>query len=96
MIAVIFLDVEWSVTEDFHLSLSRTVAIPHHFIDPLVESLRSKFADLNKFTISFSSSDLRFYVNDEKTRSFLGFEVICPPKNDFHQLHLFLKNETVS
>ena len=72
---LLFLDCKWFISDDFHVSLSRTVVVPHHFIEPLVESLRSKFANINKFVVSFSSQDLRFYVNDVKSRSFIGFEV---------------------
>ena len=72
----IFSDIEWHSADDIHLSLSRTVAIPHHFIDPIVESLQSKFMKFNRFSINFSASDLRFYVNDERTRSFIGFEIV--------------------
>ena len=66
---------KWNPTDDLHLSLSRTVAIPHHFINPFVESLQSEFIDFNGFYINFSAADLQFYVNDEQTRSFLGFGI---------------------
>ena len=40
-----------------------------------MESLQSELVKFCKFTVTFATADLRFYVNDEKTRSFLGFEI---------------------
>ena len=48
------------------MSLSRTVPIPFHWIDPLVELLRSKFNQRQSFIVGFR--DIAFYVNDESTR----------------------------
>ncbi|XP_005108931.1 U6 snRNA phosphodiesterase [Aplysia californica] len=58
---------------EFHVSLSRTVPIRHHWIDPLVDSLRSSFKPLQT-TISDLSA-VRMFTNDEKTRTFLCLEL---------------------
>lgn len=58
---------------EFHISLSRTVAIRHHWIEPLVDSLR-----IHLKTIKASLSDLstvKLFTNDEKTRTFLCLEI---------------------
>ena len=66
---------EWKIVDSFHVSLSRTFVLPYNQIQPikslLYESLRSE----NKFRIQLDPNDLRFYTNDEKTRSFLAFEI---------------------
>nr|XP_002131286.1 U6 snRNA phosphodiesterase-like [Ciona intestinalis] len=67
----------WKIVDDFHLSVSRTSAIPHHFIEPLVEGIQGCAQKLSPVILNFSC-DLKFYVNDEKTRSFCGFEVTSP------------------
>ncbi len=58
--------VELHPLSQLHISLSRTVPIQYHWIDPLMESLRSKFKQRRPFTIRFQ--DLSFYVNDDRTR----------------------------
>ena len=39
---------DFHVMEDFHVSLSRTVSIRHHWIQSLVDSLQSKFNTLSR------------------------------------------------
>nr|CAB3267537.1 U6 snRNA phosphodiesterase-like [Phallusia mammillata] len=68
----------WQVIDDFHVTVSKTVVIPHHCIDPLVESLQEKLKELQPFSITFTADDLKVFVNDEKTRSFCGFKVQVP------------------
>ncbi|CAK8684970.1 unnamed protein product [Clavelina lepadiformis] len=41
----------------------------------MVDTLRDNLRNSSAFSINFSSSDLKYYVNEEKTRSFCGFEV---------------------
>uniref|UniRef100_A0A1E1XHA0 U6 snRNA phosphodiesterase n=1 Tax=Amblyomma aureolatum TaxID=187763 RepID=A0A1E1XHA0_9ACAR len=56
-----------------HVSLSRTVKLRHHWIQPLVVSLRTVLAPHRRFTIRFGSLDV--YTNAEKTRTFLSLKV---------------------
>lgn len=62
-----------SCTEDFHVSLSRTVKLRHHWIQLFVDSLRAHLRCFIKFKIMFQS--LEVYENEEKTRTFLGLKV---------------------
>ncbi|XP_052060691.1 U6 snRNA phosphodiesterase 1-like [Mytilus californianus] len=64
---------EFNMMDEFHMSLSRTVTIRHHWIQSLVDSLQSKITSLSSFPCEMTK--LKFYVNDEKTRSFLALEV---------------------
>lgn len=59
--------------EDYHLSLSQTVVLKHHWIQPFVQSLRTGLAHCRRFLCS--ADKLRVYSNAEKTRTFLGMEV---------------------
>lgn len=56
-----------------HVSLSRTVKLRHHWIQPIVDALRVKFAPVCHFSIFLGS--LEVYTNEEKTRTFLGLKV---------------------
>ncbi|KAL5503629.1 hypothetical protein EMCRGX_G010607 [Ephydatia muelleri] len=58
---------------EVHISLSRTVPIRHHWIEPLVCSLKNCISGHKRFFISFSGPEV--YSNDEKTRSFIGLKV---------------------
>ena len=51
---------------DLHVSLSRTVPIQHHYIEPLVDAIRSKVTKQTTFDLRLSN--VAVYVNDEKTR----------------------------
>ncbi|XP_064399549.1 U6 snRNA phosphodiesterase 1-like [Halichondria panicea] len=66
--------VEWFPLADRHVSLSRTVPIQHHWMDPLTHSLREKFKQRRPFSVGFKN--LAFYVNEEKTRSFIGLDLV--------------------
>ncbi|KAM9375402.1 U6 snRNA phosphodiesterase 1 [Pholidichthys leucotaenia] len=59
--------------EDFHLSLSQTVVLRHHWILPFTRSLRTSLAHCKRFVCS--AERLNVYCNAEKTRTFLGMEV---------------------
>ncbi|XP_071770196.1 U6 snRNA phosphodiesterase 1 [Centroberyx gerrardi] len=59
--------------EEFHLSLSQTVVLRHHWIQPFTQSLRAGLARCKKFACS--AGRLRVYCNAERTRTFLGMEV---------------------
>ncbi|KAK0143037.1 U6 snRNA phosphodiesterase [Merluccius polli] len=58
---------------EFHLTVSQTVVLRHHWIQPFTQSLRSSLATCKRFVCSAGS--LRVYSNAERTRTFLGMEV---------------------
>ncbi|XP_029008494.1 U6 snRNA phosphodiesterase 1 isoform X2 [Betta splendens] len=59
--------------EEFHISLSQTVVLRHHWIHPFTQSLKSGLVHCKRFMCS--TGKLRVYSNAEKTRTFLGIEV---------------------
>ncbi|CAJ1057540.1 U6 snRNA phosphodiesterase isoform X2 [Xyrichtys novacula] len=59
--------------EDFHLSLSQTVVLKHHWIQPFTQSLRAGLVHCKRFLCSVRR--LKVYCNAERTRTFLGMEV---------------------
>ncbi|XP_067358777.1 U6 snRNA phosphodiesterase 1 isoform X1 [Channa argus] len=66
-------DVVLTPQEEFHLSLSQTVVLRHHWIQPFTQSLKSGVAHIKRFVCS--AGKLKVYCNAEKTRTFLGMEV---------------------
>lgn len=60
--------------EEFHLSLSQTVVLRHHWIQPFTQSLRASLAHCKRFLCS--AGRLKVYCNAERTRTFLGMEVL--------------------
>lgn len=56
-----------------HVSLSKTVKLRHHWIQPIVDALKGKIASFYNFTIFLGS--LEVYTNQEKTRTFLSLKV---------------------
>ncbi|XP_053740993.1 U6 snRNA phosphodiesterase 1 [Synchiropus splendidus] len=60
--------------EEFHLSLSQTVVLKHHWIQPFTQSLKVRLARCRRFACS--AGRLKVYCNAEKTRTFLGMEVV--------------------
>ncbi|XP_056596388.1 U6 snRNA phosphodiesterase 1 [Triplophysa dalaica] len=62
-----------TLCEEFHISISKTVVLRHHWIQPFVQSIRTGLTTFRKF---FCLADkLRVYCNAEKTRTFLGMEI---------------------
>ncbi|KAM9352492.1 U6 snRNA phosphodiesterase 1 [Symphorus nematophorus] len=59
--------------EEFHLSLSQTVVLRHHWIQPFTQSLRAGLLHYKRFVCT--AGRLRVYCNAERTRTFLGMEV---------------------
>ena len=51
--------------EDLHISLSRTVVLQHHWIEPFTQSLKDALTT-GCFMCDFESVEM--YSNDEKTR----------------------------
>ncbi|XP_061677930.1 U6 snRNA phosphodiesterase 1 isoform X2 [Syngnathoides biaculeatus] len=60
--------------EEFHLSLSQTVILRHHWIQPFIQGLKAGLAPCKRFVCS--APRLNVYNNAEKTRTFLGMEVV--------------------
>ncbi|KAM4833979.1 U6 snRNA phosphodiesterase 1 isoform 2-T2 [Thomomys bottae] len=59
--------------EEFHLSLSQSVVLRHHWILPFVQTLKDHMAAFQKFF--FTANQVKIYTNQEKTRTFIGLEV---------------------
>lgn len=59
--------------EEFHLSLSQTVVLRHHWIQPFTQSLQAGLSRCRGFACS--AATLKVYCNAERTRTFLGMEV---------------------
>ncbi|GFT38270.1 u6 snRNA phosphodiesterase [Nephila pilipes] len=65
--------IDLQISEDFHVSLSRTLKLRHHWISPFIDALRNKLSCYFQFKVFFDS--LEVYENEEKTRTFLGLKV---------------------
>ncbi|XP_016375266.1 U6 snRNA phosphodiesterase-like isoform X1 [Sinocyclocheilus rhinocerous] len=66
-----------TLSEEFHVSISKTVVLRHHWIQPFIQSIHTGLTQFQKF---FCLADkLRVYSNAEKTscscRTFLGMEI---------------------
>uniref|UniRef100_A0A5F9C8Y7 U6 snRNA phosphodiesterase n=1 Tax=Oryctolagus cuniculus TaxID=9986 RepID=A0A5F9C8Y7_RABIT len=59
--------------EGFHLSLSHSVVLRHHWILPFVQALKDRLAAFQRFF--FTANRVKIYTNQEKTRTFVGLEV---------------------
>ncbi|XP_048648061.1 U6 snRNA phosphodiesterase 1 isoform X1 [Marmota marmota marmota] len=59
--------------EAFHLSLSQSVVLRHHWILPFVQALKDRMASFQRFF--FTANRVKIYTNQEKTRTFVGLEV---------------------
>lgn len=59
--------------EAFHLSLSQSVVLRHHWILPFVQALKGRVASRQRFC--FTADRVKIYTNEEKTRTFVGLEV---------------------
>ncbi|XP_036689728.1 U6 snRNA phosphodiesterase isoform X5 [Balaenoptera musculus] len=59
--------------EAFHLSLSQSVVLRHHWILPFVQALKDRVASFQRFC--FTADRVKIYTNQEKTRTFVGLEV---------------------
>lgn len=61
------------LARQYHISLSRTVAIRKHQIDSIVAMLRHKLRSQKRYWIEFGKWEV--FINDDQTRSFLAMEV---------------------
>ncbi|XP_005388562.2 PREDICTED: U6 snRNA phosphodiesterase isoform X2 [Chinchilla lanigera] len=59
--------------EAFHLSLSQSVVLRHHWILPFMQALKDRVASFERFL--FTANRVKIYTNQEKTRTFVGLEV---------------------
>ncbi|KAB1274215.1 U6 snRNA phosphodiesterase [Camelus dromedarius] len=59
--------------EAFHLSLSQSVVLRHHWILPFMQALKDRVASFQRFC--FTADRIKIYTNQEKTRTFVGLEV---------------------
>ncbi|XP_059238265.1 U6 snRNA phosphodiesterase 1 isoform X2 [Mustela nigripes] len=59
--------------EAFHVSLSQSVVLRHHWIIPFVQALKDRLASFQRFF--FTANRVKIYTNQEKTRTFVGLEV---------------------
>lgn len=65
-------EIDLEPIEHHHLSLSRVVSLRHHWIDPLSSTLKATIQREKSFHLALDK--LQVYVNDEKTRTFVGIE----------------------
>ncbi|CAL9697122.1 unnamed protein product [Knipowitschia caucasica] len=65
--------IELTPQEEFHVSLSQTVVLRHHWIQPFTQNLKADLAHCRRFKCS--AEKLKVYCNAEKTRTFIGVEV---------------------
>ncbi|XP_076988691.1 U6 snRNA phosphodiesterase 1 [Tamandua tetradactyla] len=59
--------------EAFHLSLSQSVVLHHHWILPFVQALKDRVVSFQRFF--FTANRVKIYTNQEKTRTFVGLEI---------------------
>ncbi|XP_048726682.2 U6 snRNA phosphodiesterase 1 isoform X3 [Caretta caretta] len=67
--------VSLTAMEEFHVSLSQSVVLRYHWINPLVQSLKEHVASFYRFFCT--ASQVKVYTNQRKTRTFVGLEVSC-------------------
>lgn len=66
-------DFDLKINNDYHVSLTRTVVLKYHWIPDFVKTVQACMDNVNSFLVSFSG--LKVYVNDTKTRIFIGLQV---------------------
>uniref|UniRef100_A0A8B9SV39 U6 snRNA phosphodiesterase n=1 Tax=Anas platyrhynchos TaxID=8839 RepID=A0A8B9SV39_ANAPL len=59
--------------EEFHISLSQSVVLRYHWINPFVQSLKERLASYDRFFCV--ANQMKVYTNQNKTRTFIGLEV---------------------
>jgi 2'-5' RNA ligase len=64
--------IELHSCDDYHISLSRTLILRHHQIQSFAESIERN-VHVKRFSIDLLEFEV--YVNDERTRTFLGLKV---------------------
>ncbi|KAK7074942.1 poly(U)-specific 3'-to-5' RNA exonuclease [Halocaridina rubra] len=76
-------DVKLTPSTQLHISLTRTLVLQLHWIEPLVATLRERLGKFLKFSMWLHG--LSVYVNEEKTRTFLGLRV-CHGRNELDDI----------
>nr|XP_034175288.1 U6 snRNA phosphodiesterase [Osmia lignaria]XP_034175289.1 U6 snRNA phosphodiesterase [Osmia lignaria]XP_034175290.1 U6 snRNA phosphodiesterase [Osmia lignaria] len=59
-------------SEEFHISVTRTLILKFHWIDSFVEEVKKLCEQTNRFNLELLN--VRAYTNEETTRTFLGIE----------------------
>ncbi|KAF5294601.1 hypothetical protein FQA39_LY13360 [Lamprigera yunnana] len=60
-------------SDHFHISLTKTVILKHHWIEIFMQTVREKLVNIKKFAIIFDS--LKVYCNEERTRTFVALQI---------------------
>ncbi|KAK1135605.1 hypothetical protein K0M31_000194 [Melipona bicolor] len=61
-------------SEQFHISLSRTLILKFHWIESFVEEVKKLCEQTDQFSLELSN--VKAYTNEERTRTFLGIECV--------------------
>ncbi|XP_065589392.1 U6 snRNA phosphodiesterase 1 [Cyrtonyx montezumae] len=62
-----------TAVEEFHVSLSQSVVLRYHWINPFVQGLKKRLVSFHRF---FCVADrVKVYTNQNKTRTFVGLEI---------------------
>jgi len=61
------------ISDDFHVSLTKTVILKHHWITSFVKTLKDSLEGFKRFFILFDCVEV--YCNEERTRTFLGIKI---------------------
>ena len=64
---------KFELMNDHHVSLSRTVTLKYHWIDPLSQKLRSMLGNYESSICDYGG--IKIYANDELTRTFVSVQV---------------------
>ena len=72
-------DISFHCIADPHLSFTKVLTLRHHWIDSFMSSLKKSAQSFSPFLASFT--ELKLFVNDEKSRSFLGAKVAAREGN---------------
>ncbi|XP_076043323.1 U6 snRNA phosphodiesterase 1 [Oratosquilla oratoria] len=72
-----------SSSTDLHISLTRTLVLRLHWIQPIVEDLRARLTHVNKFSLWLHGVGV--YLNEERTRTFLGLRV-CHGRSELQDI----------
>ncbi|KAK3854402.1 hypothetical protein Pcinc_014793 [Petrolisthes cinctipes] len=68
---------------DLHISLSQTLVLHLHLIHPLTQDLRARLGGVTRFSLWLHG--LGIYINEERTRTFLGLRV-CHGREELHDI----------
>lgn len=66
-------------SNDLHISVTKTVVLKHHWIDPISSSVQNIARSVKRFPICLG--DVKVYMNEEKTRTFIGIVVTAGKEN---------------